>query len=532
MTRALRWLVLAAAALALAGCGGSGVAPPGPPAGDAQAVEVGPMLIRPASAAGLITQALPTPYGSASLVALHGSQINYMASRALLDRFVFGSDRDGHYDIWVCDLDGSHLVQLTDNTADDTLPEWSPDGTRIVFQRLWPGQDTEIITMNADASSITALTDNTVADEGPTWSPDGRSIAFHSSRTTDYEVFRMFEDGSDPVNLTSNAAADMYPDWSRDATDARIVFNSSRAGNLDVFLMDEDGADPTNVTNSPAIAEMLPIWSPDNSLLAFEAMAFGDFEVFLMTPAGGGQRNFSNHAGFDGVPAWSSDGRWVAFATGRTGNRDLWLQEVDAPTSSHQITAHAALDNFPDLGSPTMQTERVLIGPTGSDWGGHDPLWRNAFAGIVAFGDTGYLNFVRIGVAEADLGSLAITPVEDTGEDLAGAVVEANAIVNLKQDAGRGVEPVVWQFGAPGAEALALYFDNVRGRLLAVLVMRDSVYPSQAGAAGALRHRAQGDRLVVEGDLAAIFDAQGRRIAPTGATAVALDADGHISVLD
>jgi len=530
MIRTLRWLVLAAGALALAGCGGSGVAP-GPPAGGDQSVEVGPMLIRTASAAGLVTQALPTPSGSASLVALHGSQVNYMASRAKLDRVVFGSDRDGYYDIWVCDLDGSNLVQLTDNTADDTMPEWSPDGSRIAFQRVWPGLDTEIIVMDADGSSISALTDNGIADEGPTWSPDGRSIAYHSG-STNFEVFRMFEDGSDPMNLTNNAAADMYPDWSRVATDARIAFNSTRSGNLDVFVMDEDGANPTNATNTAGVAEMLPTWCPDNSRLAFEAQAFGDFEVFLMTPAGGGLRNFSNHPAFDGVPAWANDGRWVAFATGRTGNRDLWLQEVGDPTSSHQITTHAALDNFPDLGSPTMQTERVLIGPYGSDWGGHDPLWPSAFAGIVAFDGTGYLNFVRVGVAEADLGSLAITPVEGTGDSLAGAIVEANAIANVKQDAGRGVEPTAWQFDAPVAEALSLYFSNESGRLVAVLVMRDSVYPSQAGAARALRHRTQGDGLVVEGDLAAIFDAQGRPIAPAGADAVVLAADGHISVLD
>ncbi len=284
MIRALRWLVLPAGALALAGCGGSDVAP-GPPSGADRAAEVGPMLMRTAGAAGLVTQALPTPTGSASPVALHGSQINYMASRAMLDRVVFGSDRDGYLDIWVCDLDGSNLVQLTNNTDDDTLPEWSPDGTRIVFQRAWPGLDTEIIVMNAGGSGVTALTGNGIPDESPTWSPNGRSIFYHSGGTN-FEVFRLFEDGSDPINLTNNVAG-----------------------------------------------------------------------------------------------------------------------------------------------------------------------------------------------------------------------------------------------------ALSLYFSNETGRLVAVPVIRDSVYPSRAGAARALRHRAQDDGLVVEGDLAAIFDARGRRVAPAGARAVALAADGHISVL-
>lgn len=97
------------------GCGGGGegdgggpVVPP-PGGGDTAAVEVGPLLVRPASAAGFIAQEIPNPGGTISLVALHGSRITYMASQAFLDRIVFSRGSAPDYDIWVCNLDGSPM---------------------------------------------------------------------------------------------------------------------------------------------------------------------------------------------------------------------------------------------------------------------------------------------------------------------------------------------------------------------------------------------------------------------------------------
>ena len=113
--RELWLMVLAATLVTLAGCGGSGQAlaptpgPPGGGGGSAQTLEIGPMLIRPASTAGFTAESLPGG-GECAFVALHGSQVNYLASQALLDRIVFDSHRDGTWDIWVCNLDGSNLT--------------------------------------------------------------------------------------------------------------------------------------------------------------------------------------------------------------------------------------------------------------------------------------------------------------------------------------------------------------------------------------------------------------------------------------
>ncbi len=264
----------------------------------------------------------------------------------------------------------------------------------------------------------------------------------------------------------------------------------------------------------------------------------------MVADAGGtAARNFSNTPDRNEHPAWSGDANWIAFDSERSGNEDIWLQQTQAPFHAFRITAHAADDRYPHLGSPTAQIERVLIGAPGSDWGGFDPVWSSAYAGICAYDDDGYRNFVRIGVAAAHAGGLQITPMAQPsafmGPQLVGALVEATALVNLREDAGRGCEPRVWLLGSPNPGAAVLYFDTSSGKLVAALALRDVVYPAASGAdassadaarsgADRVRQRVEGDRLIVEGDFSAVCDAEGRNIAPGGTTGVSLGERGTV----
>ena len=510
--------------VALGGCGG-GAPAPAPPGGASPTMQVGPMLIRPASTAGFRAESMATEYGACSFIALSGARIDYLASQALLDRIVFTSDRDGYDDIWVCNLDGSGMTQLTNNTASEGNPQWSPDGTRIVFQREWPGQDVEIITMDADGSNISALTDNTFRDEHPTWSPDGGAIAWHSNSPGNFEIMRMYQDGSEPANLTNQALQDKYPDWSPDPAHPDIAFASARDGNFEIYRMAEDGSTPTRLTDWSSY-DTRPAWNHAASAIAWQRTRTS-IDVFAMAASGGEQRNFSEQPDYEGAPAWSSDDAWIAYGSTRGASLSIWLQQSAPPLHSFQVTNNAGDEHEPHLGSPTSQIDRVLVGPPGSDWGGHDPIWSNAYAGVVAFADDGYRNFVRIGVRAEDLGGLDIEPMRHTGWLLAALVVRAPEIVNLKEDAGRGLEPVTWQLDAVNAGALVLYFDANSGRLTTVLALRDAVLPTAAGAAPpVIASAVEGDRLVLRGDFVAVFDGRGRDLAPGGAATVALDASG------
>jgi WD40-like Beta Propeller Repeat len=135
-------------------------------------------------------------------------------------RLLFAGDDDGialsgDEEIYVADADGSDVVALTDDTAFDSAPAWSPDGTKIAWESTRDGADREIYVMDADGTSVRRLTENDVHDEGPAWSPDGRLITFTraESASAPGDVWVMNADGTQPVALTSTPIVEESPDW-------------------------------------------------------------------------------------------------------------------------------------------------------------------------------------------------------------------------------------------------------------------------------------------------------------------------------
>src|SRR3984893_16616738 len=104
-------------------------------------------------------------------------------------------------------------------SAIDIQPEWSPDGSKIVFTSNRDGLfNTEIYVMNANGSGVTRLTFNPAIDDSPDWSPDGMKIVFASNRTglLDFEIWVENANGANPVRLTNGPRASVRPSWSPD----------------------------------------------------------------------------------------------------------------------------------------------------------------------------------------------------------------------------------------------------------------------------------------------------------------------------
>ena len=131
--------------------------------------------------------------------------------------------------IWVANSDGKGAVRIMPGVQ----PAFSPDGKKIAFAAN-PWGNYDIFIMNVNGSEIRQLTANRAANVEPTWSPDGRCIAFSSDNGGSWNIWRVKTDGSDLKPLISDTAVDGGPAWSKDGY---IYFHSNRTGHFEIWRL-------------------------------------------------------------------------------------------------------------------------------------------------------------------------------------------------------------------------------------------------------------------------------------------------------
>ncbi len=255
----------------------------------------------------------------------------------LQGRILFTSVREGTDGsaIFVMNADGSDVTLLSDGPGTDRHGRWSPNGQRIAFSSERADDDEEIYVMNRDGSEVTRLTYHPGLDFGPDWSPNGRKIAFASRREGNVDVYVMNADGSGLMRLTSAPSGDVWPSWSPNGR--KILFQSHRDGNSEVYIMNPDGTGETNLTRNSASDNIGDAWAPNGRTVAFYSQrdtGGPTSEIYLMNPDGGDVRRLGVQGG---VPAWSPDGRKIAFARLQPGAVQIFVMRADGSAIT-QIT--------------------------------------------------------------------------------------------------------------------------------------------------------------------------------------------------
>ena len=270
---------------------------------------------------------------------LFNSGVTTSAKAPSIAKIVFTSNRNGNWDIWTMNPDGSDPKNLTRDTAADFSPVWSPTGEQILFVSFREGGES-LYLMDADGGNIRRVLDNWHSRSSATWSPDGKRIA----SVSDAVLYIATIDGKsvEPVAQTGFGSVG-DPAWAPDGKEIAFIHYKSKQGyelrllnvqtHKQKVLLGELGKYP--VKSHPA-------WSPNGERIAFvlhkfrgflnqaDADAWQDEEtIYLINRDGRGLRQLVSEKGPDALrPTWSPHGDEIIYQQEVGGSTQLFKIDV------------------------------------------------------------------------------------------------------------------------------------------------------------------------------------------------------------
>ena len=280
----------------------------------------------------------------------------------------------GRADLFLTRVAGGGHVQLTNDDAREDAPAFSPDSERIAFTRLVAGKDVEIATVSTLGGNLTTVITRATQ---PAWSPDGRSLAFLHRPTPEKPVSVSIAaiDGSQVRSILAADGAYPFvrePAWAPDGRSLALV-RGVGGSTGEIWIAPIDGGAPRRLSQDPAgIFSQRPVFTKDGLGLVYSSNLGGATNLWYRTLSGGAPirltngsgpdewasvandgtiafmnskwrnaliladlpagpaRTLATHTPYIWAPAFSPDGRQIAFSRGDAdGAWHIWLTDVD-----------------------------------------------------------------------------------------------------------------------------------------------------------------------------------------------------------
>lgn len=278
-------------------------------------------------------------------------------------RVAFSSNRSGSWDVYVVGIDGGQPVQITSESTHELHPSWAPDGRSLVFCRLNPrSRQWELWVVDAANPTAARFIGHGLM---PEWSPTGDLIAFQRPRDRGERLYSIWTvaysngEARTPTEVASDPnVAFVSPTWSPDGT--RLAFAAVtdptgpivgglgfKPASANIWMVNTDGSGRTPLTEGPFVA-VIPRWSPDG-------------RIYFV----------SNRAGSDNI--WSlSPGHAIATASFDTSGHAPIHMAGRTPAPSANTGAGAQSHN-PAISAQQGAVPGLLMGRTGGTPGAGTP---------------------------------------------------------------------------------------------------------------------------------------------------------------
>jgi TolB protein len=225
------------------------------------------------------------------------------------------------YDIWMVDLATGEQTPIAGNASQ---PAFNRDGTLLAY-RSWE-LSTRGIFFRDFVGGRGGMVTRFVEDGLPAWAPDGYSFAFASRKEGD-RVPRIYignQLGEDTFSVGFQGEyADTFPDG------RLVVKGCTPTGDCGMFVIGSRGGSETKISGEPA--DTAPAVSPDGGRVAFMSSGRGasNWEIWVMNANGSNAKRLTENGNNDGLPAWSPDGKSIAYVSDQGGAWAVWVMNAD-----------------------------------------------------------------------------------------------------------------------------------------------------------------------------------------------------------
>lgn len=266
--------------------------------------------------------------------------------------------------LWTLPQAGGPAKRITGNFDDPALPDWSPDGRRIVFQSYKDG-NYHVWSMRPDGTDMQQLTVGGYDDREPRYSPDGSCIAFSSDRGGSYDIWVLNLVAGILTRWTDSPDEEYQPTWSPDGQE--IAFVSADNDSQRIESVDASGNRRTLVTDIPVTEEdeggiFSPSWSPDGEKIAYVFQEGIQSDLMVS-----GEQITQEEDVFPFSARWLSANKVLYTADGQIKTRELSQESPETIPFHAQLTVgqpSSYRHKEQDFNSRRPQPVKGIVSPT------------------------------------------------------------------------------------------------------------------------------------------------------------------------
>ncbi|MCI5113965.1 MAG: Tol-Pal system beta propeller repeat protein TolB [Candidatus Electrothrix sp. AW1] len=230
----------------------------------------------------------------------------------------FVSDKTGRKEIYIADIFGRKVRQVTRHRHLCVSPRFTADGSQLAYTSYHRGNQDLYITRLNQNKTTRSLSRRRGMNLAPAFSPDNRTAVVTLSKDGNPDLYLIDMEGDIIKRLTRQSGINVSPSFSPDGRS--ICFVSDRSGSPQVYIMDLQTMDVRRLTFKGK-ENVEPSWSPRGDKVVYTHLTQGPYHIYTLPVNGGQPTRITSGSGSCESPTWSPDGRQIAFSRKVNGKK-------------------------------------------------------------------------------------------------------------------------------------------------------------------------------------------------------------------